>query len=159
MYKRALVPVDGSLVAETIIPFILEIAGPLDLEVMLLRVIPPIPSRAIQDARPEVVAELETWRADAEEYLAALAAELRSKGVRVQTAVRHGEAPAEIVAAARAAGADLIAMTTHGRTGLRRALVGSVTEAVLGLAEIPVFLMRQTEAEVARRAAQVGRTA
>ncbi len=159
MYKRALVPVDGSLVAETIIPFILEIAGPLDLEVMLLRVIPQVPSRAIQDARPEVVAELETWRADAEEYLAALAAELRSKGVRVQTAVRHGEAPAEIVTAAKAAGADLIAMTTHGRTGLRRALVGSVAEAVLRLAEIPVFLLRQTEAEVARRAAQVGRTA
>ncbi len=44
MYKRALVPLDGSPVAETILPFILEIAGSLDMEVVLLRVVQPVPS-------------------------------------------------------------------------------------------------------------------
>ncbi len=159
MYKRAVVPLDGSIVAETIIPFILEIAGPLDLEVVLLRVIPPIPAKTVHDSRPEVVEGLQAQRTDAEEYLAALAAELRRKGVRFRTEVRHGNPAAEIVAGAGAVGADLIAMTTHGRGGLRRVLFGSVAEAVLGQAEIPVFLMRHTAAEVAKRAAQAKRRA
>ncbi len=157
MYKRAVVPLDGSVVAETIIPFIMEIAGPLDLEVALLRVIPPTPARVIQDSRPAVVEGLETARTDAEEYLAALAAELRAKGVRFRTHVRHGDPATEILAGAQAANADLIAMTTHGRSGLRRVLFGSVAEAVLREAKIPVFLMRHTEAEVAERAARTGR--
>ena len=48
MYKRALVPLDGSPIAEAIIPFILEIAGPLDMEVVLLRVVEPIPPIALE---------------------------------------------------------------------------------------------------------------
>jgi nucleotide-binding universal stress UspA family protein len=60
----------------------------------------------------------------------------------------------EIVAAARQTGADLIAMTTHGRSGLGRLLFGSVAEAVLRESRLPVFLMRVTEAQVAQRAAQ-----
>ena len=72
VYKRAVVPLDGSIVAETIIPFILEIAGPLDLEVVMLRVIPPIPATTIQDSRPSVVEGLQAKRTDAEEYLGSL---------------------------------------------------------------------------------------
>jgi nucleotide-binding universal stress UspA family protein len=59
------------------------------------------------------------------------------------------------VLAAREIGADLIAMTTHGRSGLGRLLFGSVAEAVLRESQLPVFLMRVTEAQVAARAAQV----
>lgn len=91
---------------------------------------------------------------DATEYLAPLAAELRGRGVRTNTAVRHGDAATEILAAAVEAGADVIAMTTHGRGGLRRLLLGSVAEAVLRRAVGPVILMRQTAAEVAERAAR-----
>ncbi len=159
VYKRAVVPLDGSIMAETIIPFIMEIAGPMDLEVVLLRVIPPIPARVIQDSRPGVVEGLETRHVDVDEYLAALAAELRSGGVRARTEVRYGDPATEIVAGAQAVGADLIAMTTHGRGGLGRVLFGSVAEAVLRRAEIPVYLMRQTEADVARRAARAGQGA
>ena len=65
--------------------------------------------------------------------------------------MRSGAPAQEIVAAAREAGADLIAMSTHGRGGLGRLIFGSVAEAVLREAEIPVLLMRTTEAEVARR--------
>lgn len=156
MYKRAVVPLDGSVVAETIIPLILEIAGPLDLDVVLLRVIPPMPVKVVHDARAEDEKQA-AQRTDAEEYLAALAAELRSRGVRFKTDVRLGDPASEIVAAAEATDADLIAMTTHGRSGLGRVLFGSVAEAVLRQAQIPVFLLRQTEADVARRAAQRGR--
>ncbi|HET7875376.1 MAG TPA: universal stress protein [Methylomirabilota bacterium] len=154
MYKRALVPLDGSAVAETVIPFILEIAGPLDMEVALLRVLQPTPPVVVEGARHVEIEDMEARRADAEEYLAPLAVELRAKGIRVDTLVRTGIPAEEIVAAAREEGADIIAMSTHGRSGLGRLLFGSVAEAVLRHSEIPLFLMRATEAQVATRAAR-----
>ena len=153
MYRRVVIPLDGSPVAEAILPFILEIAGPLDMEVVLLRVVVPIPPSVIEGSRHVEVEDPEKRRIEAEEYLAPIVSELRARGVRVTTQVRRGEPPAEILAGAKAAGADLIAMTTHGRSGLGRLLFGSVAEAVLRHSEIPVFLMRQTEAQVAARAA------
>ena len=151
MYKRALIPLDGSAVAESIVPFILEIAGPLDMQVALVRVIVPSPPLAVEGA--VVFDDVEKLRADAEAYLAGVAAELRTKGVRVTTTVRQGEPVEQILAAARDAEADLIAMTTHGRSGLSRLLFGSITAAVLTRAETPVFMMRQTAAQVRARAA------
>jgi nucleotide-binding universal stress UspA family protein len=151
MYKRALIPLDGSAVAESIVPFILEIAGPLDMQVALVRVIVPSPPLAVEGA--VVFDDVEKLRADAEAYLAGVAAELRTKGVRVTTTVRQGEPVEQILAAARDAEADLIAMTTHGRSGLSRLLFGSIAAAVLARAEIPVFMMRQTETQVRARAA------
>ena len=154
MYRRAVIPLDGSPVAETILPFILEIAGPLDMEVVLLRVVQPVPPVVIEGSRHVVAEAVEARRIDAEEYLAALAVELRDKGLRVQTRVRRGGPAEEILAGARETDSDLIAMTTHGRSGLGRLLFGSVAEEVLRHADVPVFLMRCTEAEVARRAAR-----
>ena len=153
MYKRALVPLDGSMVAAAIVPFILEIAGPLDMEVALLRVVVPAPPMVLEGSSYVVAEDVEKLRANAEAYLASVAAELRDQGVRVTIQVRFGEAVSEILAGAREVEADLIAMTTHGRGGLGRLLFGSVAEAVLRQAEIPVFMMRQTKAQVAARAA------
>ena len=155
MYKRAVVALDGSAVAEAIIPFILEIAGPLDMEVVLVRVNRPIPPEVIEGSRHVIVEDPETSRVDAEEYLAPVAVELRKQGVRARTQVRRGQPDEEIVLAARETGADLIAMTTHGRSGFGRLLFGSVAEAVLRESRLPVFLMRVTEAQVAARTAQV----
>lgn len=154
MYKLAVVALDGSPVAEAIIPFILEIAGPLDMEVVLVRVNRPIPPEVIEFSRHVTVEDPEASRIDAEKYMAPIAVELRGKGVRVRTLVRRGQPAEEIVAAARETGADLIAMTTHGRSGFGRLLFGSVAEAVLRESRLPVFLMRVTEAQVAARAAQ-----
>jgi nucleotide-binding universal stress UspA family protein len=141
------------MIAEAIVPFILEIAGPLDMEVALLRVILPTPPVMGEGGGAMVVDDVEQLRARAEEYLASVATGLRARGVRATTQVRFGNAVGEILAGAREAEADLIAMTTHGRGGLGRLLFGSVAEAVLRQAEIPVFLMRQTQAQVAARAA------
>jgi len=153
VYKRAIVPLDGSIVAEGIIPLILEIAGPLDMEVVLLRVVVPIPPSVIEGSRHVELDDVEKRRLEAEEYLTPITADLRAKGIRVTTQVRRGEATAEILAGAKAAGADLIAMTTHGRSGLGRLLFGSIAEAVLRQSDVPVFLMRQTEAQIAARTA------
>jgi len=153
VYKRALVPLDGSMIAEAIVPFILEIAGPLDMEVALLRVVVPPPPIVVEGSTHVIVEDVEKMRADAEEYLTPIAAALCARGVRVTSHVRFGEAVGEILAGADEIGADIIAMTTHGRGGLGRLLFGSIAEAVLRRAEIPVFLMRQTKSQVAARAA------
>ena len=142
MYKRVLVPLDGSEVGESIMPFILQIAGPLDMTVVLVRVLEPAPPMAVEDTRyfPGDLAELQR---DAEDYLAAVAAGLRARGVDVTWETRVGRPDTEILAAARSAGADLIAMSTHGRSGVRRLLFGSVAEQVLRQADVPVFLIRE----------------
>jgi nucleotide-binding universal stress UspA family protein len=149
MYKRVLVPVDGSEVAEAIVPFILEIAGPLDMEVVLLQVNQPVPPVIVEDSAYFEVEDVEGRREAAEAYVAGLAAEMQAKGVRTETRVRRGDPVTEILAAAKEEGADLIAMTTHGRSGLPRVLFGSIAEGVLRHAPIPVFLMKQTERQMA----------
>ena len=154
MYKRVLIPVDGSEVAEAVIPFIQDIAGPLDLEVVLLYVTQPIPPVDMVGSPYMVVDDLETRRDAARAYLAGLAAEMKGRGIRVTTVDRCGDAVDEILATSRESGADLIAMTTHGRTGPARLLFGSVAEGVLRHSDMPVFLMRQTEREIARRRRQ-----
>jgi nucleotide-binding universal stress UspA family protein len=151
MYKRILVPLDGSKTAEAILPFVLEIAGPLDIEVALLRVVVPIPPSVVEGSRQVVVEDTEARRAEAERYLDSLAAELRDRGVRVRTVVRRGDPVTEIASTARELEVDLVAMTTHGRSGLGRLLFGSVAEAVLRSTDLPVLMMRQTAAQVAER--------
>ena len=170
MYQRVLVPLDGSRVAESILPFIEQIAGPLDMEVLLVRVVPltslDVRAEGLRrrqrhrrrqrggEARVDVVAMAKEAPAgapilkelDARGYLEPLVASLKAKGVRAGARVRIGDPATEIVAAAKEINADLIAMTTHGRSGLGRLLFGSVAEAVLRGSPIPVFLMRMTEA-------------
>jgi nucleotide-binding universal stress UspA family protein len=95
----------------------------------------------IADSRGEFVF---ATRARAEEYLDSLAEGLADKGIRVRTSIRFGSGsvPGAILAAAGALDADLIAMATEGRTGLNRLLLGSVAEAVLREAPVPVLMVR-----------------
>lgn len=151
MYKRVVVPLDGSQVAEGILPFILGIAGPLDLDVVLLRVVQPIPPTVIEGATHVVIDDIEARMAEAKGYVDGVAHELETKGVRVRVEVRRGDPAAEVVATANGTGADLIAMSTHGRSGLGRLVFGSVAQAVLRQSDIPVLLIRETEAKAARR--------
>jgi nucleotide-binding universal stress UspA family protein len=153
MYKRALVPLDGSPVAESIMPFLMQIAGPLDMSVTLLRVVEPLSAIVGDGTQPVIVDDVAARTRDAEEYLAPLAAMLRARGVNTSWAVRRGRPDKEILAAAGDARADLIAMSTHGRSGLGRLLFGSVAEQVLRHADVPVFMMRETEARLAAKAA------
>jgi nucleotide-binding universal stress UspA family protein len=145
MYARLLIPLDGSEPAEAILPFAERIAGPVDAEVCLLRVVEPmtaIPRLGTGEVGgPEA---LESRRLEATEYLAAMARRLASRGLRVRTLVTLGAPGREILEVAKAEQADLIAMSTHARRGLRRAVVGSVAEEVLGSAALPVLLMRMT---------------
>ena len=148
MYKRVLVPLDGARLAEGILPFIIQIAGPLALEVVLVYVVRPIGPPATEETSRFTVYDPAAKVSEAREYLAPIAAGLQQQGIRVTCDVRRGEPVAEIVAAARETGADIIAMTTHGRSGFSRLVLGSVAEAVLRQADVPVLMMRLTERDV-----------
>jgi nucleotide-binding universal stress UspA family protein len=148
MDKRVLIPLDGSRLAEGILPFVLQIAAPLDLEVVLVRVEQPIAPQAIEGTTHFTVDDIAARLNKAREYLAPVAADLRRQGVQVTTDARYGDPVTEIVAAARESGAGIIAMTTHGRSGFTRLLFGSVAEAVLRQATVPVLMMRLTKSRV-----------
>jgi nucleotide-binding universal stress UspA family protein len=148
MYERVLVPLDGSRLAESILSFVVQIAGPLDLEVTLVRVEPPIAPHAIEGSRYFTLDDIAARLKEAREYLAPIAANLRREGLRVTTDARYGDPVTEVVAAARETSADIIAMTTHGRSGFSRLVFGSVAQAVLRRADIPVLMMRLTQGQV-----------
>lgn len=153
-HKRVLVALDGSAAGEAVLRFLLEIAGPLDMKITLLHVLEPMPPQVLEASAHVVVDDVEARCREAEEYLAPVAAALRAKGVDTAWAIRRGRPADEILAAAREGGADLIAMATHGRTGLGRLLFGSVAEAVLRHAPVPVFMIREPHTVEAAPAAR-----
>jgi nucleotide-binding universal stress UspA family protein len=139
-YHRALVPLDGSPLAEAVLPFVSGLARPLGLEIALLRVVPMVTSEIVRSGTRDIILDQgERLREEAEAYLRGVAARLVADGFRVITTVRTGEAAPEIVAG--------------GRTGLARLFFGSVADAVLRHAAVPVFIVRATEAQLATSAA------
>ena len=152
-YERVLVPLDGSPVAEAIIPFIADIAGPLSMEIVLLEVVTPDFIQVGAPVPGVLQEELTARMTEAKAYLTRVAADLGKRGIRVKVRVRNGEPVQQILDAARECRASLLAMTTHGRSGLSRLVFGSVTEGVLRLADIPVLAMRFTAADGHARAA------
>lgn len=146
-HKRVLVALDGSPSAEAVLNFLLHVAEPLEMTVQLLRVLEPTSPMAIEGTTNFTSGDdVEMRHYDAEEYLAPLAVRLRDHGVAATCQVRRGRPAEEILAAARESRVDLIAMATHGRTGLGRLLFGSVAEEVLRHAPVPVFMIRQPDA-------------
>ena len=135
--ERILVPLDGSKCSETVIPRVGELMTGKKKGICLLRVVSAstFPGVDPTEAQVKVVRE-------AEEYLKGLENHLRAKGVDVDTHVRYGNDAEEILDHAAQKNIDLIAMSTHGRNGIKRFLLGSVAEKVLRHAPKPVFLVR-----------------
>jgi nucleotide-binding universal stress UspA family protein len=143
MYERVLIPLDGSELAETVLPFAEHVAGPSDAEVVLLQVVePPSPITALGTGGIIGPDEFYLRQAAAKRYLDTVAGRLRANGLRVRTLLGLGTPAAEIAATARAERADLIAMATHGRSGFKRAIFGSVANEVLRSAAVPVLAIR-----------------
>jgi nucleotide-binding universal stress UspA family protein len=146
MYERVLIPLDGSELGEAILPFAEKIAGPLDAEVVLVRVVEPLSAVEAMAAPGVVTPDTFPLREmEAKRYLTDVEKRLTGKGLRVRARIQIGSPAEEIVAAAATVGADLIAMTTHGRSDLTRVLFGSVAEAVLRASPVPVLMIRMTE--------------
>jgi nucleotide-binding universal stress UspA family protein len=142
--NKILVPLDGSTLAESAIAKAVEVAGDRPVTLMLLRAAEAhtLPGMDPTEAQVEVVRE-------AEEYLATVAAGLKERGIKgVETSVWYGPAAAAIVDAARLRKVDMIVMSTHGRSGLGRLILGSVAESVLRGTTTPLLLLRAPEAPV-----------
>jgi nucleotide-binding universal stress UspA family protein len=141
MAERVLLPLDGSPQAESVLPQIRRLLEKRDAELVLVRAVHLIPATDVDYGI--LVAELQE---QAEKHLAAVEKRLRDEGLRVRGVVAQGPPADVIVETARAEKATLIAMGTHGRTGMARLIFGSVTELVLRRAGVPVFLVRTGEA-------------
>ena len=159
MDDKILVPLDGSEFAARIIPQIEPLAEKLG-SVVLLRVTTALETLIAETtpgmgASPGVVVDpqpiMAAEQADAAEYLGAMAERLRAKGFKVEVECPAGHAAITIIERAHAHGAGLIAMTTHGRTGLRHLIFGSVAEEVLRHATCPVLLVRMTEVKAHKK--------
>lgn len=136
-FQRILIPLDGSDCAENILPTVEKLATELKAELILLRV-------ALANTFPgwdPTEAQLKVVR-EAEEYLQKVEDRLKAKGFKVESHVRYGDDAEEILDHAAQKDIDLIAMTTHGRSGVKRFLLGSVAEKVLRYCPKPIFLVR-----------------
>ena len=138
-FERILVPLDGSRCAENILPKVEQLATDLKARICLLRVAyaHTFPGADPTDAEVKVVRE-------AEEYVGKIQERLKAKGFDADWHVRYGDEADEILDHIAQKEVDLVAMSTHGRSGVKRFLLGSVAEKILRHSSKPVFLVRCT---------------
>jgi nucleotide-binding universal stress UspA family protein len=142
--KKVLVPLDGSALAETVLPKAIEMAQESGATLELLTAVEThtLPGTDPTEAQVKAVQA-------GERYLGEVADRLRAAGAKnVSTSVWYGPAAFAIVEAARLHQVDLIVMATHGRSGLGRLVMGSVAESVLRGTTTPILLLRTPEAPV-----------
>jgi nucleotide-binding universal stress UspA family protein len=142
MYKNILVPLDGSRRAERILPHVEEIAQHNKAKVIFLQVIEPIhtyvgPHGAVSDV--ELFFDQEK---EAKKYLTALRGECREKDIKAHFFIERGPVVQRIIEVANREDVDLVAMASHGRTGLSHVFYGSVAAGVLHRIDRPLLLVR-----------------
>jgi nucleotide-binding universal stress UspA family protein len=153
MYEKVVVLLDGSDLAEQVLPHVTEIVAGRGGEIHLLSVTPVIapvlaagvevqPLTLAADFLALEVKEQERISRDLQTYLQGVAQRLSPTVGAVQTVVRSGQPAEEILHYAKEVHADLIALCTHGRSGLSRWVFGSVADKVLRGATVPVLLVR-----------------
>ena len=150
MFSKILVPLDGSKVGEAALPAIEQLISKLatgtKVEVVLIGVITLLRHWVVVGEASAPVSyteeELNLIKKRVEDYLAKTGDSLKKQGVTVSTIVSTGNAADEIIKTAEQTGADLIAMSTHGRSGFSKWAFGSVTEKVLRGGNKPVLMVR-----------------
>jgi nucleotide-binding universal stress UspA family protein len=143
MYKTILVPLDGSKRAERILTHVENLALCLKAKVVFLQVV--VYPNIVGYHETEILLfrqDIEQLKKQATEYLTALKGEFREKGIKAKTCVVNGSVVREILDSSDREDADLVAMTSHGRSGLARAFYGSVAAGVLQLIDRPLLIIR-----------------
>jgi nucleotide-binding universal stress UspA family protein len=148
LLTKILVPVDLSEPALKAVDYAVALAGPARASVQLTYVVEPVSYFSTLDTLP-VVENEEEIRLRSEELLARVAEGSRFCGVMPESGVRTG-LPAEVILSlSRELPADLIVISTHGRTGLKRVMMGSIAEKILRGADCPVLVARKGERDLA----------
>ncbi|HEX7371390.1 MAG TPA: universal stress protein [Thermodesulfobacteriota bacterium] len=137
MFKKILVPLDGSKLAEKILPRVEKLVRHCQAEVHLIRVVVSyrIDPKEEKEERDRLLQE--AW-----DYLKKIVSRLRKKRVRAYAVVVYGKDAVQVCDFARKNKFDLIAMATHGRSGISRWALGSVADKVLNCSVVPVMLIR-----------------
>ena len=157
MYQKILVPLDGSAFAEQALCHAEQVAQAGQTEIHLLSVAPLLEdqSPAAVDLYPVYVyrdylvdhkQEMERINIELTGYLERVSRQVQAAGYAVVSAIRFGQPADEIITYAVKTGCDLIAMSTHGRSGIGRWVYGSVADKVLRGSSIPVLLVRARDA-------------
>ena len=141
MYKRMLVPLDGSELAEVVFTYAKELAGRLDVDVILLHVYEPGESTLAPMHQAYVEHTAEVIRREAAEVQRRTGAPA-GKAIAAKGILAVGYPAEEILHYAEKNDIDLILMATHGRSGIRRWVMGSVADKVLRASKVPVWLVR-----------------
>lgn len=151
MIKKVLVTLDGSPLAEAVIPHAEDIAIPLGAELIFLRVVPPIPARAasieIRTRGYSAKQLIATVVEEAKNYLKGVEERSRSRGANSRSVVVEGMVIDTILRFIDEEDIDIVAISTHGHSGITRLIVGSVAGVVMRRANIPVLMLRSREEE------------
>ncbi len=144
MYQRILVPLDGSEMSEAVLPHVRKLAKALDVEIVLLHVeVTAVPEfNPYMDPLAPQTLDVKQMQADEKAYIKQMCGKLENDNLRATYLLREGPVAETILDAAEVMQADIIAMSTHGRTGMLRLLLGSVAEQVVHQSKIPVMLIR-----------------
>lgn len=143
MYQKILVPLDGSKRAERILPHVEELAHRYNAKIVFLQVVDITNEMlGLPGSTITLYAEIEHWLDDAKLYLVSLKGEFREKGIPAKALVERGAVAKKIIDVAEREDVDLIAMASHGRTGLSRVFYGSVAAGVLNQVDRPLLLIR-----------------
>jgi nucleotide-binding universal stress UspA family protein len=152
MYKNILVPLDGSELAECVLPHVESIAKGCETQsVVFLRVVEPLPMPSGYDGatyftKEDIKKATADARASAEKYLKDLVAKTNYNGVKIQphlvVGIERKNVAEEVAEYATKNGIDLIVMSTHGRSGISRWAWGSVADRILRSACVPVLMVR-----------------
>jgi nucleotide-binding universal stress UspA family protein len=150
LIKRILVPLDGSKVAEQIVPHAEELARCMGAELILFQTyesfLGVISGEAMVTMSAEEIKEANKHREeDAKAYLRTIAGTLREMGLTVSEVVVPGDPADVILSYAESNAVDIITMSTHGLSGLKRWVFGSVTDKVLHAGDMPVLVVRAAE--------------
>jgi nucleotide-binding universal stress UspA family protein len=146
MYQKILIPLDGSETGECSVEHASAIAQGCNVtDVIVLRVIEPLSAQtlsALAEAGDDSLRKaMERNRQDAENYVSKVVNGLKTRGISGQAVTIEGSAADEILSYAEKNNVDLIAMSTHGRSGLSRFFFGSVAERVSRHSRVPVLLI------------------
>jgi nucleotide-binding universal stress UspA family protein len=145
LLTKALLPLDGSEVGEAALPYVEELAVGLRTEVTLLQVVElKYVATGAQpwDYVPYRPEWLEAMEQSARAYLAGIEQRLKAKGIVANSRIESGASADRIMDVAEHIGADFIAMSTHGRSGVARWAFGSVADRLVHSGKIPLILVR-----------------
>jgi nucleotide-binding universal stress UspA family protein len=144
-YKKILVPLDGSETSEAILPEIEKLASAFGASICILHVVPTpfFPGSMEPIVQYETITEAFTKGGEA--YLRKIERRLKEKGFMVEGLLQHGNEAQRILEQCDHVDIDLIAMSTHGRSGVSRWLLGSVAEKVVRHATKPILLVRSVQ--------------